>query len=159
MLMDPSKSLATEHAMKPRVRDYMTHDPRTIGADETLMAAHRTMRAFSVRHLPVIDGEHRPVGIVTERDLRILESFPQIDPLATTVRVAMTSTPFTVQPGDALDWVAAEMGKRRVGSAVVIEDGRVVGMFTTTDAMRLLCDALGCAHWPTKSSRWGHPVE
>jgi acetoin utilization protein AcuB len=145
--------------MKPRVRDYMTHDPRTIGVDETLIAAHRTMRAFAVHHLPVIDAALRPIGIVTERDLRILESFPQIDPLATSVRIAMTSSPFTVQPGDPLEWVASEMAKRRVGSAVVVDDGRVVGMFTTADAMRLLCDALGCAHWPTTSNRWGHPLE
>ena len=145
--------------MKPRVRDYMTADPRTIGADESLIAAHRTMRAFSVRHLPVIDGEHRPVGIVTERDLRILESFPQIDPLATIVRTAMTTSPFTVQPSDALDAVAAEMARRRVGSAIVVDQGRVVGMFTTADAMRLLCDALACAHWPTKSNRYGHPED
>lgn len=145
--------------MKPHVRDYMTSNPRTIGADESLMAAHRTMRAFAIRHLPVIDALQHPIGVVTERDLRILETFPQIDPLATPVRVAMTSSPFTVSPSDALDGVAAEMSKRRVGSAVVVEDGRVVGMFTTADAMRLLCDALSCARWPVKSTRYGHPEE
>jgi CBS domain-containing protein len=48
-----------------------------------------------------------------------------------------------VTPSDApLDAVADEMARRRVGSAIVLTDDAVEGVFTTVDAMRALADAL-----------------
>jgi acetoin utilization protein AcuB len=54
------------------------------------------------------------------------------------VEDVMTPHPYTVTPGAPLDEVASAMSRRKIGSAVVVEGGRVVGVFTTVDALRLL---------------------
>src|SRR5688572_6735761 len=45
-------------------------DPVTITTDRNLEAALNLMRHHRISGLPVIDGEHRPVGILTNRDVR-----------------------------------------------------------------------------------------
>jgi acetoin utilization protein AcuB len=47
-----------------------------------------------------------------------------------------------VRPDTPVDEVAREMADRRYGCAVVIEGGKVVGVFTTTDALRALSELL-----------------
>ena len=140
--------------MAPTVRDYMTFTPHTIDAGSSLASAHQQMRAHGFRHLPVLEkGEL--VGIVTTRDLHILECFKQVDQSKTPVRDAMTRAPYTVAAEEPLEEVARSMALHKHGSAVVTENGRVVGIFTVIDALRALADALH--HAPT-STRWGHVI-
>jgi acetoin utilization protein AcuB len=49
---------------------------------------------------------------------------------------------YTVEPDEALDVAAREMSKRKYGSALVVTGGKVVGVFSTTDALRALSDSL-----------------
>ena len=55
--------------VRTRVRDVMTPDPVTIGANEPMLIAGRVMREHGVRGLPVVDGEGRALGLVGERAL------------------------------------------------------------------------------------------
>jgi acetoin utilization protein AcuB len=141
--------------MAPIVRDYMTHAPHTIEASEPLATADRQMRAHGIRHLPVLENGAL-VGIVTARDIHMLTCFKQVDALKTSVRDAMTRAPFTVAPAAPLEDVAHAMAMHKHGSAIVTESGRVVGIFTSVDALRALVDAL---HRAPTSNRWGHLVE
>jgi acetoin utilization protein AcuB len=54
----------------------------------------------------------------------------------------MVTEYYTVSPDEALDVAAREMSKRKYGSALVVDRGQVIGVFTTTDALRALSDAL-----------------
>lgn len=119
------------------VRAFMTPSPHTIGVDQSLSTAHEMMRRHQIRHLPVLQGG-RLVGIVTERDLQVVEGLAGVDPGKVTVEQAMTPTPYTITPDTSLEWVALEMAEHKYGSTVVIENGRVVGVFTTVDALRAL---------------------
>ena len=73
-----------------RVYRYMTPSPVTVGRDQSLAVAHDIMRKHRIRHLPVLDAGAL-VGIVTERDLRLIESIAGTDPNATLVEDAMTT--------------------------------------------------------------------
>jgi predicted transcriptional regulator len=56
---------------------------------------------------------------------------------------AMTDEIYTVDADEALREVAREMAVRKVGSAVVVNHRQqIVGIFTTTDALRALADSL-----------------
>src|SRR5262245_50968853 len=130
MSVSPRRAPAT-------VRSYMTAAPRTIGPDQTLADAHALMRGHRIRHLPVIrDG--MVVGIVTQRDLMLIESLPDVKPSEVPVEDAMTREVFVVAPRTPIAEVAATMAERRLGSAVVMDKNAVVGMFTVTDACRAL---------------------
>lgn len=99
------------------------------------------MTEHGVRHLPVLVGG-RLVGIVSERDLRLLGRFGPSDD-AVTVEDAMTTDVYIVDPGDPVDQVVERMAQRRYGSAVVLErGGRVAGIFTTVDGLQTLADVL-----------------
>jgi acetoin utilization protein AcuB len=125
----------------PHISKYMTTTPHTIGVDQTLATAHRLMRDHHFRHLPVLQGG-KLVGMVTERDLALIETLKDVDPTKVTVEDAMTPAPYTVAPTAPLDEVVSTMAEHRYGSAVVVDNNHVVGVFTTVDALVAFSDLL-----------------
>jgi acetoin utilization protein AcuB len=123
------------------IEPFMTHSPHTIGRDQTLATAHRLMRQFNIRHLPVLDGGTL-VGMLSERDLDFVETLSDVEPESIAVTEAMSQVVYSVSPQEQLQKVSQMMADNRVGSAVVVEEGRVVGLFTTIDALRALCHLL-----------------
>ena len=104
--------------------------------------AHELMRAHRIRHLPVLDGG-KLVGIVSDRDLHLIETLPDSDPDEVTVDEAMTEDVYTVCLDDSVDAVAERMAARKYGCAIVVSPrGAVEGIFTTVDGMRVLADLL-----------------
>lgn len=125
----------------PTIQKYMTRAPYSIGDDQPLSLAGSLMAAHDIRHLPVLHGG-RLRGILTDRDLRLVASFPDVDLSKTAVEDAMTELPFTVPPEAPLDEVVREMATRKYGSAVIVDHQKVVGIFTTVDACEALADLL-----------------
>jgi acetoin utilization protein AcuB len=127
--------------MKPTIRKFMTATPYTIGQDQTLSAAHRLMRQHEVRHLPVLTGG-KLVGILSQRDLHLIETLEDVDPDTATVEEAMTMDVYVTPPNTPLDEAARTMAEHKFGSAVVVDRGKIVGMFTTVDALVALAELL-----------------
>ena len=125
----------------PRVDKFMTTSPHTIGLDQPLTQAHAMMHKHKIRHLPVLNGGQL-VGVLTDRDLHLVETLRDVDPDKVTVEDAMTPSPYSVTPHAALDEVAAEMAEHKYGCAVVIDNTHVVGVLTTVDLARVLTDVL-----------------
>ncbi len=115
----------------------MTTQPLTIGRTQSLSTAHRLMRDHRVRHLPVLEhGEL--IGVVSQRDLYFLETIRGVDLDADIVEDAMTPDAYAVAPDASIGFVTRHMARHRYGCAVVLERGKVVGIFTATDALRLV---------------------
>lgn len=127
--------------MKPTIRKFMTHNPQTIGQEQNLVVAHRLMREHRVRHLPVLEGG-KLVGVISQRDLHLIETLRDVDPATTTVEEAMTMDVYVASPNTALDEAAQIMAEHKYGSAVVVDRGKIVGMFTTIDALHALVQLL-----------------
>ena len=133
------------------VQEHMTPGPRVVSSRHTLAEAHQIMRERNIRHLPVVD-DGKLVGMVSQRDLYLLETLKGVDPSSEQVREAMTPEPFTVGPEAPLEEVALAMAARKYGSAVVVDKGVVVGLFTTVDALRALASVLGRGRRATRPS-------
>ena len=76
----------------------------------------------------------------------------------TTVGDVMQTTLVTAEPSSTVAEAATIMGERHVGSTLVMEDGKLVGIFTERDIVRALSqdfDAPGhpISHWMTKNPR------
>lgn len=125
----------------PPVRKYMTTTPHTIRPGMTLAEAHKIMHQHNIRHLPVLDGGAL-VGMVTERDLRLVEAFKDVDPKKVPVSDAMATEVYTVSPDAPLDEVVREMAAKKYGSAVVVHNENVVGVFTAVDGLDALAELL-----------------
>lgn len=118
----------------PTVQKFMTVLPHTIGADQTLEKAEKMMAEHRVRHLPVLDGG-KLVGILSDRDLRLVESFRDVDPREVKVSEAYTPEPYVTNPAAPLTEVCKEMAAHKYGCALVLDNHRLVGIFTWVDAL------------------------
>ena len=125
----------------PAVSHYMQKQPITIERTASLAEAHRVMRQYQIRHLPVLDRGNL-VGVVTQRDLHLLESIGEADVESRKVDEAMTEHPFVVTSDTALDEVLDIMADHKYGSVIVIGRAGVEGIFTATDACRVFADML-----------------
>lgn len=126
----------------PSVGWAMTPFPWFIQVDDRIEQAVSLMREQDIRHLPVTrDGEL--VGIVTERDIQLAESMAAgSSGRELLVRDVCAFEPYVVDIGDRLDGVLLEMAGRRIGSALVVKQGKLAGIFTATDACRAFGDFL-----------------
>jgi acetoin utilization protein AcuB len=125
----------------PSVQKYMTTTPLSIASDETLARASALMREHTIRHLPVLrDG--KLAGILTDRDIKLIEALSDLSPTETTVEAAMTDDIYTVSPETPLDEVTSSMAQGKFGSAIVVQNGKVVGIFTTVDVCQAMSDLL-----------------
>jgi len=120
----------------PTVADYMTPGAYVIASHESVEQAKKLMRDLAVRHLVVLE-EDQLVGVLSDRDLR---GRPTHDD--SPVQELLSGEPWAVAPDMRLNVVARNMAKHRFGSAVVMDRGDIVGVFTTTDALIALADAL-----------------
>src|SRR6185436_13566838 len=105
---------------------FMTSGPFTIGREQSLAAAKQLMSKSHVRHLPVLHGG-KLVGMISERELDVIEALPGSKQLS--VEDAMVPDVYLASADAPLDTVAAEMARLKVGSAVVVKDDIVVGVF------------------------------
>jgi acetoin utilization protein AcuB len=124
----------------PKVEKYMTPMPHTIGKNIPIKMAMNMMRDHQIRHLPVQDGD-KLVGVLTDRDIKLASSFSDQGEMI--VEDVMTPDPYTVKPQTPLDATVLEMAQHKFGCAIVQqENGKVVGIFTATDGLRVLGDIL-----------------
>lgn len=148
------------------VQDIMTSPVITIAPHATIREVAQLMRQHSISGLPVVDSAGKVVGIVTEIDL-ITRHAPPRQPqyipllwglipmrlddystykeqirhiLAVYVEQLMTKDPATVRPGDTLEHAAELMIRPGHRSLPVVENGKLVGIVTRTDLVRVIED-------------------
>ena len=134
-----------------RVRDFMTKDPLTLREDDLLRQAVEVVMVRRIRHIPVLDRGGRLVGIVTDRDVQGTLPSPlsaaapeEYEALLETTSLAhiMTKDVITVAPDDLAAEAVETLLAGRIDGLPVLEDGRVVGIFTVRDALRAYLELL-----------------
>jgi acetoin utilization protein AcuB len=121
---------------------YMTRQPWTISSGATMSQAHALMRSHRIRHLPVLEGG-KLVGVVTERDLHLIETLPGGNADDVKVEEAMVTDVYVAGSDDPVDEVVEEMATHKYGSVVIVDHhGAIEGIFTTVDALAVLATVL-----------------
>jgi acetoin utilization protein AcuB len=128
----------------PQVIAFMTPFPHWIDVDAPLEDAHKLMREHRFRHLPVMSGGEI-VGVLTDRDIKLVlgPDFGSPDERELRVRDAYVERPCVVPASTPVAKVARVMAQNRIGSAIVTKHGKLVGIFTVTDACRALAEIIG----------------
>lgn len=124
---------------EPTIQKFMTTQPYSIEASERLEAAIQLMSDRKIRHLPVTRrGE--VVGILSDRDVKLAMSVRGLDLSVLPVLDFAAEKPYTVDPDIPIGQVATTMASKHYGSAIVMQNGKLVGIFTTVDACRALAE-------------------
>src|SRR6476659_2839580 len=108
----------------PLIRDFMTAAPVCVAMDAELDDAAALMQKHGIHHLPVMEDDEL-VGIVSERDLSMIQSILADEWRGVRVAEAMTPAPYSVHPDAQVAEVADHMASAHIGCAVVASDGKV----------------------------------
>jgi acetoin utilization protein AcuB len=115
----------------------MTTTVQTIQGEKTLKDAVLLMGKDKIRHLPVtLDGQ--VIGIISDRDIKAALGLIGVDPAKTLIKDVCKEVVYTVGPDLPLDTLADTMAEKHYGSAVVMQNNKLVGIITLVD----LCKAL-----------------
>jgi acetoin utilization protein AcuB len=124
----------------PQIQKYMTTTPYAINAESTIEEASQKMKKHGIRHLAVVVVEGHRYGILSDRDVKYAMSLSGFDTRHAKVKDIYEEIPYITKPTTLISDVSAELAARKVGSALVVDNGHLVGIFTTTDACRALSD-------------------
>jgi IMP dehydrogenase len=110
----------------------MIMNPITLGADRPLREAHGLMRRFRISGVPIVDGEGRLIGIITNRDLQFERNLDQ------PIRDAMTKDHLVTAPvGTTLDEAERILAKHRIEKLPVVDsEGVLRGLITVKDIFK-----------------------
>ena len=127
----------------PPIKSVMTPFPHSIASTEPLERAAELMASHSIEHLPVVE-EDRLIGLLTDREARLALDKAATGRRATSARVkdACIGETYVVELTEPLDIVLTRMARANVESALVVKEGRLVGIFTRTDACRCFGELL-----------------
>jgi CBS domain-containing protein len=118
--------------MARTVEEIMTHDPRTVDADDRVIEAARQMRDGDIGDVIVMrDGQVN--GILTDRDIVIRAVAEGRDPESTTVGEISTGDVVTLDPQQSVDEAVQTMREHDVRRLPVVKHGRRVGILSLGD--------------------------
>jgi CBS domain-containing protein len=127
------------------LRDIMSPTVETASPDETVLDARNRFREGGFRHLPIVEGEQL-LGVVSDRDvLRAAgpslglttydeDAGPDVD---RTLREIMSRYMITADPTMSVQEAADTMLRNDVSALPVLDEGRLVGIVTTADVLRM----------------------
>lgn len=133
-----------------KVRDVMKKEVKTVSRDAAAREAYEVMKEAGFRHMPVVDGG-KLVGILSDRDLRLVTSAIGADiadlsaqdiPEDIKVGRIMTADPAILVPDTDLRQAVSLMIRHKIGALPVVEKGKLVGIVTQIDLLKLLVDFL-----------------
>ncbi len=131
------------------VSELMTEDPITVTPSMDGRRIHQLMVDQDIRHVPVVDDEEQVVGLVSQRDLMqktdaSLGGMPlsarNIELEQVTAEEIMTKTPESATPDEDVRSAGQTMVENKYGCLPVVVGGRLVGILTETDFVRLVVD-------------------
>jgi len=125
--------MGEEHVMIS-IDELMTQSPLTMAPEDSLELAGKLMKEHRIRHIPIVDADNKVLGLVTQRDLL---AAAVADRFSYTTEDIMRRKVYTVQQQDNLRAAALLMQKHKIGSLLVVDDERLVGIITDSDYVEL----------------------
>jgi acetoin utilization protein AcuB len=141
-----SELFRSSTALREPVSEAMRQEVFSVRDDQPVMEAVDLMATCRIRHMPVVDGEGRVVGMLSDRDVRsalgdpagAARSWPAE---ASRIRVsqAMTPDPIVIKADAPLSVAVSHLLSRGVGALPVVDgDGRLRGILSYIDVIRAL---------------------
>ena len=121
-----------------QVSDLMSFPVITVSEDTSMKKVAAILKEKGCTGLPVVKG-NEPVGMISRRDFRRVKKDSQ---LSAPVKAFMTTQVMTIEPGKSPIQAARLMVKHDIGRLPVVENNRIIGIITRSDAMLYFYDLL-----------------
>lgn len=125
------------------VKDYMTKNPVVIKEEEPVSRVGELLNTEKFRHLPVVNDQQEVVGMISDRDLRNIQTALDFvrDVLKEEgeklrVKDIMHATPITISPDSSLKEAAQLINQQKIGALIVTEGSKIAGILSYTDILR-----------------------
>ena len=119
------------------VRTIMTERPVAATRDTLLKDIAKMMRDHDAGEIPIVDGDARPIGVVTDRDIVVRLVAGGQDPAQVRAGDCMTSPAVTLNVDADLRECADVMVRERIRRVPVVDgDGRLCGIVALADLER-----------------------
>lgn len=139
--------------MKIPLKEAMSEHPMTVRHKDDLRSAYMRLKREGFRHMPVIDDSGELVGVISDRDfqramwpmtMQDAHGLPDGPNFRKDAKVAdFMSWPAATLPDDTgLDAAIQIMLNRKISAVVVTSEGRMCGILTQDDMLRILSDLL-----------------
>ncbi len=120
------------------VNEIMSEQVITLKASDSVSAARSLMKQEDIRHLPIVDDNNFPVGIITQRDiLRAQDSELSGDDTDNDEQISleqiMSRKISYVLSSDPLRTAGIKLQKNKYGCLPVMNDNKLVGIITDYD--------------------------
>src|SRR4030043_1948961 len=136
------------------MREKIQRNPVTINQEASFFEARNLIHEKGIRPLPVVDKKNSLGGVVTARDIReaapsdaTLLSVQELNYLLGKLKVVSFMTPreklVTITPDTIIEEAVQLMHDQKIGCLPVLEQGKLYGLFTETDALDHLVDIFG----------------
>jgi len=123
----------------PTIKSVMTAFPYWIDINETLLAAEKMMLEHEINHLPV-KQDGKLTGVISAHDIKqAKETKGECKQIVKDVCILNV---YKVDMDEPLDNVVSHMANYHIGSALVMKEDRLAGVFTVNDACHCFVDYL-----------------
>ncbi len=122
----------------PAIKSVMSPFPYWIDGQKNLVDAENMMKEHDISHLPVKDNGEI-VGVISRHDISTMksESLAKQQPMESLkVGEICVYNPYVVDMNEPLDNVVLHMAHHHIGSAIVLKNNKLAGVFTANDACR-----------------------
>jgi len=121
-----------------QAKDLMTPDPTTCRPSDDLRSVLEVMREEDCGIVPITEGngEHRVVGVVTDRDIALALGERDEKPSAVRASEAMTTDIVSCEPDADVREVSRKIQEAQVRRILVIEGEGLRGVISTADLAR-----------------------
>ncbi|NCB02442.1 MAG: CBS domain-containing protein [Spirochaetia bacterium] len=139
----------------------MTRNPVTATPDMSVADASALMKREKVHRLPVLDKDHRLVGIISEKDILYASPSPvsslSIHEMAyllsqLTVKKLMTHDVVTITKDTTVEEAARLMADQDLSALPVVENNKLIGIVSKSDLFKILLELFGARHFGVRMS-------
>lgn len=135
--------------------DVMTSPAIGLTSEATLLQAQTLFQQHRFRHVPITNDQDHVVGIVSDRDIWRAVADPglyrlstAIDPARTAVFPVMSQPVLVAKPETEVRSIARVMFEEHIGAMpIVSKPGRLLGIMTRSDILRVLISHPDFDHW------------
>lgn len=128
------------------ITEIMSKNPITIASSESLYEVENLLNKHSIRHLPVVDNDHL-IGVINRSDLLRIsvsdlnEAEDGVESVIFnnySISQVMTKMPVFIDVNYTIKEAAKLLSQQSFHSLPVVDQGKLVGIVTSTDLIKYL---------------------